>query len=86
MWMEERIGKQINVERVDEALGLDPDMVGTACPFCMVMLSDAVTAKQQSGEAREGVQVLDVAQLLLRSVGQPADPQLSAAATSSDGS
>jgi Fe-S oxidoreductase len=86
MWMEERIGKQINVERMDEALGLDPDMVGTACPFCMVMLSDAVTAKQQSGEAREGVQVLDVAQLLLRSVGQPADPQLSAAAASGDGS
>ena len=72
MWMEERIGKKINVERVDEALGLDPDMVGTACPFCMVMLSDAVTAKQQSGEAREDVQVLDVAQLLLRSVNEPA--------------
>ena len=52
MWMEERIGKQINVERVDEALGLDPDMVGTACPFCMVMLSDAVTAAKQSGGAR----------------------------------
>ena len=81
MWMEERIGKQINVERIDEALGLDPDMVGTACPFCMVMLSDAMTAKQQSGEAREGVQVLDVAQLLLRSVGQPADPALAAAAS-----
>jgi Fe-S oxidoreductase len=85
MWMEERIGKQINVERVEEALGLDPDMVGTACPFCMVMLSDAVTAKQQSGEAREGVQVLDVAQLLLRSVGQPADPQLTAAASGEGG-
>ena len=69
MWMEERIGKQINVERVDEALGLDPDMVGTACPFCMVMLSDAVTAEKQTGEAKEGVEVLDVAQLLLRSVG-----------------
>ncbi len=68
MWMEERIGKAINVERVDEALGLDPDMVGTACPFCMVMLSDAVTAKKQSGEAKEGVEVLDVSQLLLRSI------------------
>jgi Fe-S oxidoreductase len=49
MWMEEKIGKSINVERTDEALGLDPDIVSTACPFCMVMLSDAVTAKQQSG-------------------------------------
>ena len=86
MWMEERIGKKINVERVDEALGLDPDMVGTACPFCMVMLSDAVTAKQQAGEAREDVQVLDVAQLLLKSVNEPVkQPAMSAEAGPSDG-
>ena len=68
MWMEEKIGKRINVERVDEALALDPDIVSTACPFCLVMLGDAVTAKKQDGEAREDVEVLDVAQLLLRSV------------------
>ena len=68
MWMEEKIGKRINTERVDEALGLDPDVVSTACPYCMVMLSDAVTEKQQAGEARESVEVLDVAQLLQRSL------------------
>jgi Fe-S oxidoreductase len=68
MWMEERIGKRVNVERVDEALSLDPDVVSTACPYCMVMLSDAVTAKQQSGDARETVEVLDVAQILHRSL------------------
>ncbi len=68
MWMEEKIGKRINVERVDEALALDPDIVSTACPFCLVMLGDAVTAKKQDGEAREDVEVLDVAQLLIRSV------------------
>ena len=68
MWMEEKIGKQINVERTDEALGLDPDIISTACPFCMVMLSDAVTAKQQSGAARDDVQVLDVSQILARSL------------------
>jgi Fe-S oxidoreductase len=83
MWMEERIGKQINVERVDEALGLDPDVVGTACPFCMVMLSDAVTAKKQAGEAREDVEVLDVAQLLLRSVTEAKVP-VSVGASSDD--
>jgi Fe-S oxidoreductase len=68
MWMEERIGKRINTERVDEALSLDPDVVSTACPFCLVMLSDSVTAKKQSGEAREEIEVVDVAQLLARSV------------------
>jgi Fe-S oxidoreductase len=68
MWMEEKIGKRINVERVDEALSLDPDIVSTACPFCLVMLGDAVTAKKQDGDAREDVEVLDVSQLLIRSV------------------
>ena len=68
MWMEEKIGKRVNVERVDEALALNPDVVSTACPFCLVMLGDAVTAKQQDGSAREDVEVVDVAQLLLTSV------------------
>ncbi|MFP5218596.1 MAG: heterodisulfide reductase-related iron-sulfur binding cluster [Actinomycetes bacterium] len=68
MWMEEKIGKRVNVERTDEALALDPDIISTACPFCIVMLSDAVTAKQQEGSAKDGVQVLDVSQILARSV------------------
>jgi Fe-S oxidoreductase len=68
-WMEEKIGKRINVERTEEALGLDPDLISTACPFCMVMLSDAVTAKQADGTARDDVQVLDVAQILQQSMG-----------------
>src|SRR6266536_3052507 len=68
MWMEERIGKRVNEERIEEALSLDPDVVSTACPYCMVMFVDAVQAKQQAGQAREDVEVLDVAQLLLRSV------------------
>jgi Fe-S oxidoreductase/uncharacterized membrane protein len=68
-WMEEKIGKRINMERTEEALGLDPDLISTACPFCMVMLSDAVTQKVANGEAREDVQVLDVAQILQQSLG-----------------
>jgi Fe-S oxidoreductase len=72
MWMEERIGKRVNTERVDEALSLDPDIVSTACPFCLVMLTDSVTTKKQAGEAREDVEVVDVAQLLNRSVKKPA--------------
>ncbi|KIQ62955.1 Fe-S oxidoreductase [Kitasatospora griseola] len=68
MWMEERIGKRINNERVDEALSLNPDIVSTACPFCLVMLSDSVNGKKNEGAAKEHLKVVDVAQLLLESV------------------
>jgi Fe-S oxidoreductase len=68
MWMEERIGKRINTERVEEALALDPDTISTSCPYCMVMLGDAVAAKKASGEAKDTLEVVDVAQLLARSI------------------
>jgi Fe-S oxidoreductase len=74
MWMEERIGKRINNERVDEALSLNPDIVSTACPFCLVMLTDSVNGKKNDGKAKENLQVVDVAQLLLDSVKVPVDP------------
>jgi Fe-S oxidoreductase len=70
MWMEEKIGKRINVERTDEALETNADIISTACPFCITMLSDAVTAKKQSGDAREEIEVLDVSQILARSLGK----------------
>src|ERR1700733_8126562 len=72
MWMEERIGKRINTERIDEALGTNPDTISTGCPYCLVMLGDAVAAKKSSGEAKESLEVVDVAQLLARSVAVPA--------------
>ncbi len=71
MWMEERIGKRINTERIDEALGTNPDTISTGCPYCLVMLGDAVSAKKASGEAKETLEVVDVAQLLARSVRAP---------------
>jgi Fe-S oxidoreductase len=74
MWMEEKIGKRINVERTEEALELDPDVISTACPFCITMLSDAVTSKKQAGEAKEHVEVLDVSQILLRSLAPVGAP------------
>ena len=68
MWMEERIGKRINTERIDEALALNPDTISTACPYCLVMLGDAIAAKKSSGDAKDTLEVVDVAQLLARSV------------------
>jgi Fe-S oxidoreductase len=67
MWMEEHIGKRINHERVDEALATGATTVATACPFCRVMISDGVNDRQEAA-GREGVDVRDVAQLLLESL------------------
>ena len=60
MWMEEREGKRVNIERTEEALALQPDVIGTACPFCMTMMTDGVKAK----DAGDKVQVKDVAEIL----------------------
>ena len=67
MWMEEHIGKRINHERVDEALATGATTVATACPFCRVMVTDGVNDRQEEA-GREGVDVRDVAQLLLESL------------------
>ena len=68
MWMEETIGSRINETRTKEAVGTGADQIAVGCPFCRVMLSDGLTAAQSNGEAREEVEVLDVAQMLLASV------------------
>jgi Fe-S oxidoreductase len=62
MWMEEREGKRVNVERVEEALATNAGVIGTGCPFCMTMMADGV--KEREGAA----QVRDVAELLLDAV------------------
>jgi Fe-S oxidoreductase len=80
MWMEERIGKQINLERTDEALGTAPSKIATGCPFCRVMMTDGVTQRQNEGVAKESLQVLDVAQLLLTSVKRTAPTEAEPAA------
>jgi Fe-S oxidoreductase len=64
MWMEETAGKRVNIERTEEALALKPDVIGTACPFCMTMLEDGLKDK----EAADAVKVKDLAEILLASV------------------
>jgi Fe-S oxidoreductase/nitrate reductase gamma subunit len=66
MWMEEREGKRVNIERTEEALATHPDVIGTGCPFCMTMLSDGV----KELDAAEQVQVRDVAELILDAIRQ----------------
>jgi Fe-S oxidoreductase len=67
MWMEEKLGTKVNVNRADEAIATGASKVAVACPFCSVMLNDAVTARQQEGQA-EGFGVVDLATLMLDSV------------------
>ena len=62
MWMEEKLGTRINLNRVDEAIETGAAEVAVACPFCRIMVGDGMVARQSD------VEVLDVAQVLLRSV------------------
>lgn len=64
MWMEENIGKRVNMDRTDEALGTGADIVSTACPFCMIMLDDAVQANGKGDEVR----VMDISQVVEESL------------------
>jgi Fe-S oxidoreductase len=68
MWMEETIGTRINETRTDEALSTQPDLVTAACPYCIVMLTDGLNNRKQNGAAADAVQVIDVSDVLLRSV------------------
>lgn len=60
MFMEENIGKRVNIERTEEALALNPDIISTACPFCLTMLTDGVKDK----DAADKVTVKDIAELV----------------------
>jgi Fe-S oxidoreductase len=71
MWMEETIGTRINETRTDEAIGTGAELITAACPYCIVMLTDGAATRKQEGKAAEGLQVIDVSQVLLRSVRNP---------------
>jgi Fe-S oxidoreductase len=64
MWVEERIGKRINAERMDEAVSTGAQTVGVACPYCLIMLDDGAKGRADGPP----VEVLDVAQVIGRSL------------------
>jgi Fe-S oxidoreductase len=70
MWMEERIGKRVNRERMDEAASTGADTVGVACPYCLIMLDDGAR------DRGDRTSVLDLAQLLSRSLGESPPPAM----------
>jgi len=64
MWMKEKAGLEINAERLDELYKTGAKTVATACPYCMIMLDDAVKEK----DLGEEVKVMDLSQMLLKSI------------------
>ncbi len=67
MWMEETIGKLVNVERSEECLRTGAGAVAVACPFCNVMLTDGT--KEASGDPNNATPVKDIAELVAESAG-----------------
>ena len=60
MWMEEKLGTRINHKRLEDLQKTGAETVASACPFCLTMIGDAVRERHA-----EGVQTLDVAEILL---------------------
>ncbi len=56
----EKGNKEVNIERTEDALEINPQVIATGCPFCMTMMRDGVKLKEQE----QNVQVLDVAELI----------------------
>lgn len=63
MFKEPESGKKdINIERIEEVIAIQPQVVAAACPFCMTMLKDGVKIKEKESE----IEVLDIAEITAR--------------------
>jgi Fe-S oxidoreductase len=67
-WMEEHIGKRINITRVEQALPRQPKTIATACPYCTTMIRDATS---QLGKD-ETIATRDLAELVAEAIETPA--------------
>ncbi len=66
MWMEEKIGSRVNNNRADEILATGAEVAAVACPFCTIMVTDGVKARN----AEERIQILDVAEVVAKSLAR----------------
>ena len=65
MWLHENIGQKINVVRAEEMVKTGIDLIGTACPYCLVMLDDGV----KSLELEKPPKVADIIDIVAESLG-----------------
>lgn len=66
MFMEEKEGKRVNIERTEEALATGAETIASACPFCMTMMTDGVKEKGK----QEQVAVKDIAEIIWDSIAK----------------
>ena len=64
MWLEETIGKRINIVRAEQALAQSPAMVATACPYCAVMMADGLASLAQGKPVGAVPPSRDIAELV----------------------
>jgi len=67
VWMEEHEGRRVNQERVQQAMAVSPDILASACPFCLTMFEDGVKAK----EVGDRIKTRDIAEVLAESLDRP---------------
>lgn len=66
VWLEEKEGRRVNQIRVEQAMEVEPDLLVSACPFCLTMFEDGVKAKGM----REKIKTHDIAELVADSLTQ----------------
>lgn len=64
MWMDEKIGKRMNIQRLEDALVPEAEWIATACPFCVTMFTDAIKDKNME----EDLKVWDIAELVAQAL------------------
>ena len=64
MWMDEKTGKRINMQRLEDALTIDPEWIATACPFCITMFDDAIKDKNMEDDLK----IWDIAELVEQAI------------------
>jgi Fe-S oxidoreductase len=64
VWMEEHEGRRVNQVRVEQAVEVSPDILASACPFCLTMFEDGVKGK----EVADRIKTQDIAELVADSL------------------